>query len=271
MGGETEKKPAEGVDKLGRKVWDKEFYAQKAKERTEKEQLNADLEDDLNKLLHGKKKKLKEAPPPEERTWLTHHDRDLKLDEKLGKSAIITAHTHKSKQGGYWCEDCECLIKDSSSWLDHINGKKHNRIAGRKMLVERVDADKVRERLDALKNRRPEEETREDIEERLASIRQEEEDRKRRKKEKKEKKRKRERDHDDDGESKRPRATDGIDGVVVGENGDSAKAADPAGGEGGEGVEGREGGEQENAEVEEEDETMAMMRAMGLPVGFTAK
>jgi U4/U6.U5 tri-snRNP component SNU23 len=54
---------------------------------------------------------------------------------------------------GYWCEVCQCLQKDSVSYLDHINGKKHQRALGFSMRVERVGVDKVKERLEALKRK----------------------------------------------------------------------------------------------------------------------
>lgn len=30
----------------------------------------------------------------------------------------------------FWCDICECLCKDSQAYLDHINGRNHNRILG---------------------------------------------------------------------------------------------------------------------------------------------
>ena len=35
------------------------------------------------------------------------------------------------------CTVCECLLKDSLTWVDHINGRKHNRFLGMTMQVEK--------------------------------------------------------------------------------------------------------------------------------------
>lgn len=34
------------------------------------------------------------------------------------------------ERGRFYCEVCDCELKDSSSYLDHINGKRHNRNLG---------------------------------------------------------------------------------------------------------------------------------------------
>ena len=39
------------------------------------------------------------------------------------------------------------MMKDSSSYLDHINGAKHNKMLGMSMKVERVSVDRVKEKL----------------------------------------------------------------------------------------------------------------------------
>ena len=37
----------------------------------------------------------------------------------------------------------DCILRDSASYLDHINGKYHNRALGMSMRVERSTADQV--------------------------------------------------------------------------------------------------------------------------------
>lgn len=37
---------------------------------------------------------------------------------------VVTSQTAPHQQGGYWCDVCQCLLKDSMAYLDHINGKK---------------------------------------------------------------------------------------------------------------------------------------------------
>lgn len=41
---------------------------------------------------------------------------------------------------------CDCVVKDSINFLDHINGKKHQRNLGMSMKVERSSLDQVKER-----------------------------------------------------------------------------------------------------------------------------
>jgi U4/U6.U5 tri-snRNP component SNU23 len=48
-----------------------------------------------------------------------------------------------SQQAGYYCNVCDCVLRDSQSYLDHINGKWHNRALGMSMRVEKSTAEQV--------------------------------------------------------------------------------------------------------------------------------
>merc|ERR1712228_821500 len=125
--------------------------------------------------------------PSSQRTFLKQRTQDLELDKNLGKSMVVTQHTIKPMQGGYWCSVCECLIKDSAAWLEHINGRRHNRNLGMNMKVEKIGVDRVKEKLRSMKKTSEAVEP-EDIAARIQALEEEAEEKKLRKKEKKKRK-----------------------------------------------------------------------------------
>ncbi|CAG9472503.1 zinc finger protein, putative [Plasmodium vivax] len=147
-GDAKERSSPSSIDHFGRKVWDKEFYKKKAEEKTTNE------EDELIlKLLPDlKKKKVPSPPPPSERKLLEGRKEVLTLDKNLGKVQIITEKTIKQEQGGYYCKVCDCVLKDSQTYLDHINGKNHNRMLGYSMKVKRVALSDVVNKLNVLRD-----------------------------------------------------------------------------------------------------------------------
>jgi U4/U6.U5 tri-snRNP component SNU23 len=120
---------------IGRRTWDKELYEQKAKDRLERLD-----EEGLSKSSTGvssaaAKKIMKEefeaaekgsaGPMGSQRAFLKVRESKIDLESKIGKTEIIAPGDAEIGRGaGFWCDVCSCLLKDSSAYLDHINGRK---------------------------------------------------------------------------------------------------------------------------------------------------
>ena len=155
-----------------RRTWDREEYEKKAKERAE------ELEDDEDDDEEDDESSSKRRPSaPVKRELLKRRDYDVDLEANLGKSVVITKTTPLSHTGGYYCNVCDCVVKDSVNFLDHINGKKHQRNLGMSMRVERSSLDQVKRRFELNKRKREEEKQKKgkeyDLEERMAVLREE--------------------------------------------------------------------------------------------------
>jgi len=162
-----------------RRTWDREEYEKKAKERSE------ELEDDEDNDEDESSSKRRPSAPVK-RELLKRRDYDVDLEANLGKSVVITKTTPLSHTGGYYCNVCDCVVKDSVNFLDHINGKKHQRNLGMSMRVERSSLDQVQRRFELNKRKREEEKQKKgkeyDLEERMTVLREEEEQRKQQRK-----------------------------------------------------------------------------------------
>ncbi|KAK9804903.1 hypothetical protein WJX72_011008 [[Myrmecia] bisecta] len=146
------KKLKVGVDNTYRRTWDKDEYKEKAAKRDEQE-----AKDEESALDLKKRRRLERDPLHQglivERAALQQRDFQLDLTSRLGKTQVVTTNTPLNQQAGYYCSVCDCILRDSQSYLDHINGKYHNRALGMSMRVEKSTADQVRKRFDLHKKR----------------------------------------------------------------------------------------------------------------------
>lgn len=161
-----------------RRKWDREEYEKLAEERRREEREGDDDEE--------KKKK----GPPIKRELLKQRDYKIDLDSKLGKSIVINKNTPTSQSGGYYCNVCDCVVKDSINFLDHINGKKHQRNLGMSMRIERSSLDSVKQRFSMNKKKMEEKKKEYDMAARMQEIAEEEEKLREYRKEKRKEKRK---------------------------------------------------------------------------------
>ena len=178
---------------VDRRTWDKEAYEKRAKARLAFEKdgrlsntINSD--DSQSKFKEGEKGEKGErgeekeefipavsgsaGPGISKRAYLKSRQKKVDLESKVGDAEIISTEAlvkpdasngipisdgvSKSATGvGWHCKVCDCFLKDSHTYLDHINGRKHQRNLGYSMRVERSTADEVRKRmadLAAMKN-----------------------------------------------------------------------------------------------------------------------
>ncbi|OVA02560.1 zinc finger protein [Macleaya cordata] len=169
---------AAGIDNTFRRKFNKEEYLERAREREKQED-------------EGGRSKSKSKGPPVQRQPLKRRDYEVDLDSRLGKTQVVTPIAPLSQQAGYFCSVCECVVKDSANYLDHINGKKHQRALGMSMRVERASLQQVQDRFEVLKKRKVEGGfTEQDLDERILKQQQEEEERKRQRRERKKEKKK---------------------------------------------------------------------------------
>lgn len=78
-----------------------------------------------------------------QRANLKARDHKLDLTANLNKTQLQSVGMPLAQQAGYYCPVCDCVLKDSLSMLDHVNGKWHQRALGMNMQVERSTKEQV--------------------------------------------------------------------------------------------------------------------------------
>jgi len=145
--GDGKRASGTGISNTHRRTWDKDAFAERELAKLEEEE-----QEEANK---NKKRKIAREVVERKHLELGHGERStagvFDFEAKLGQKHLISTTTKESAQGGFYCDTCECLLRDSSTWLDHLNGKKHQKNLGMNMRVERASVDQVRNKLSKLK------------------------------------------------------------------------------------------------------------------------
>lgn len=121
------------------------------------------------------------------REYLQERKDKLELAANLNKIQVVNTAGALADQPGFYCKTCDCLLKSSDAYLDHVNGRRHQKKMGYSMRVQRSTIDEVQKRLQIVKESKPQdynyEERVKELEQEEISSKEEKRNRKKRKKE----------------------------------------------------------------------------------------
>mmetsp|Transcript_245 Transcript_245/g.258 ORF Transcript_245/g.258 Transcript_245/m.258 type:complete len:203 (+) Transcript_245:355-963(+) len=149
-----------------RRTWDLDEYRKKARDREENENI---VTVDISAV---------DLKP------LVAREGDVDLVKDLGRTRVVSASGAATgdEASGFFCEACNCVIKDSMSYLDHLNGRKHQRRMGMSLKTKRSTLSDVKNRLRQHK-RKVDEISKYSFDDRIQQLEEEEERKKRARKE----------------------------------------------------------------------------------------
>ncbi|TCD64876.1 hypothetical protein EIP91_003542 [Steccherinum ochraceum] len=156
-----------------RKKWDKDEYAEKAKQKDVEERER--MQENEERLKQGKKpRKGRREDLPKPTELMKRREGSLELEKNLGKTMVVQ-NTSGRGPGvpGFFCEACNRTYKDSTGYLDHINGRAHLRALGQTTRIARSTVEQVRARIALLREKTKEASQAKtfDFEQRLAEVR----------------------------------------------------------------------------------------------------
>lgn len=110
-----------------RRTWNKEEYAAKAKARESRDRL-AEKNDERKKLgLPPLKPRREYNDDDSNKEALKSREKKVDIEQNVGKIQVVQAVDSK-KQPGFYCKDCDVTIKDSVTYIDHLNGRKRKHL-----------------------------------------------------------------------------------------------------------------------------------------------
>lgn len=168
--------PYKQVKNVERRTWNKQEYLERASARskansndntlarkTTKRPLSlvaSALTDDYEKEEFIPAEAGAAGPLNSQRSFLKARRERVDLDSKLGSVEIINPETvgpssASNKDGvtasingiGWHCTVCDCWLRDSITYLDHINGKKHQKYLGFSMRTGKSSNEQVKNKL----------------------------------------------------------------------------------------------------------------------------
>ncbi|KAJ1902565.1 U4/U6.U5 snRNP associated protein, partial [Coemansia sp. IMI 209127] len=132
-----------------RRNWDDAIYEKKAQDREQKTRTE---EEDEERRRKGLKPRVRNSEAkPERKELLQAHKHAINLEGMVGKTQVVQASVAASGQPGFYCKVCDVTVKDSMSYLDHINGRNHQRMLNRSMKVAAETIDDVLAKLEDLR------------------------------------------------------------------------------------------------------------------------
>ncbi|KAH8108055.1 hypothetical protein BXZ70DRAFT_33431 [Cristinia sonorae] len=159
-----------------RKKWDKEEYAERAKQKDQEERER--MKENEERMKQGKKpRKGRREDLPKPTELMKQREGPLELEKNLGKTMVVqNASGRGPGVPGFFCETCNRTYKDSVGYLDHINGRAHLRALGQTTRIARSTVDQVRARIAYLREKTKEASKAKsfDFEKRLAEVREKE-------------------------------------------------------------------------------------------------
>ena len=68
----------------------------------------------------------------------------IDISQQVNKTQVVDS----TENSGFYCSACNITLKDSSSYLDHVNSRAHSRNIGQTMRVEKATLEQVKERIE---------------------------------------------------------------------------------------------------------------------------
>ena len=123
-----------------RRTWDKEEYAEKARKKDQEEKERMQENEQRTKqgqsenflrlqcltLCEGKKpKKGRKEDLPKPTELMKQREHDLELEKNLNKTIVVQNPSGRGPgQPGFHCDTCNRTYRDTTAYLDHINGRQ---------------------------------------------------------------------------------------------------------------------------------------------------